>query len=174
MPASSHPLRGGHFVGEGTTFNSISRESILHETLAHLPGVVDLVFGCYGGQTPLLWLSDSDFIESLRGVQQGDPLGPALFALAFHSVLLRVKESHPDVRVMAGHDDVFMVGRPEDCVQRMAPSLGRRPSWACPWTPRSRGPTAGRRARLGSKARCTRGSPSRYQTPRGWSCSGHR
>ena len=68
-------------------FNSISRESILRETLAHLPGVVDLVFGCYGGQTPLLWLSDSDFIESLRGVQQGDPLGPALFALAFHPVL---------------------------------------------------------------------------------------
>ncbi len=30
-------------------FNSISRESILRETFAHLPGVVDLVFGCYGG-----------------------------------------------------------------------------------------------------------------------------
>ena len=26
-------------------FNSISQESILRETLAHLPGVVDLVFG---------------------------------------------------------------------------------------------------------------------------------
>ena len=101
-------------------FNSILRESILRETIAHLPEVADLIFGCYGGQTPKLWLSTSDFIESLRGVQQGDPLGPALFALAFHPVLLRVKELHPDVRVMAGHDDVFMVGTPADCVAAYA------------------------------------------------------
>jgi len=101
-------------------FNSVLRESILRETLAHLPEVVDLVFGCYGGDTPLLWLSDSDFIESLRGVQQGDPLGPALFALAFHPVLLLVKERHPEVRVMAGHDDVYMLGRPADCVAAFA------------------------------------------------------
>ena len=72
----------------------------------------------------MLWLSDGDFIESLRGVQQGDPLGPALFALAFHPVLLRVKESHPDVRVMAGHDDVFMVGKPEDCVAAYGTFVG--------------------------------------------------
>ncbi len=67
-------------------------------------------------EAPALWLGKRDSILSLRGVQQGDPLGPALFALAFHPVLRKVRGYHPGVRVLAGHDDFYILGPPADCL----------------------------------------------------------
>ena len=88
--------------------------------MVHIPEVSDFVFGCYGGEAPALWLGKNDFFLSLRGVQQGDPLGPALFALAFHPVLRKVRGDHPGVRVLAGHDDVYILGPPTDCLAAYA------------------------------------------------------
>jgi hypothetical protein len=47
-------------------------------------------------------------------------LGPALFALAFHPVLRKVRGDHPGVRVLAGHDDVYILGSPTDCLAAYA------------------------------------------------------
>ena len=80
-------------------FNSIARSAILRQALAHIPEVSDFVFGFYGGEAPALWLGKNDLFLSLRGVQQANPLGPALFALAFHPVLRKVRGDHPGVRV---------------------------------------------------------------------------
>ena len=55
---------------------------------------------------------DSD-VDSADGCQQGDPLGPFWFALALHSVLLRVQEAHASVRIVAYLDDVTLLGPSE-------------------------------------------------------------
>ena len=52
---------------------------------------------CYGG--PSAVLLGGHEISSSRGVQQGDPFGPALFALAIHEVVMgalaATQEVHP-------------------------------------------------------------------------------
>ncbi len=48
---------------------------------------------CYGDTAnPHLWLASGKFpLRSVTGVQQGDPLGPFLFSLALHPIILRTK-----------------------------------------------------------------------------------
>ena len=47
---------------------------------------------CYG-HTSSLVLSDGSTIESSRGIQQGDPMGPALFALAIQPLITKAKQA---------------------------------------------------------------------------------
>ena len=51
----------------------------------HVPGVAPWADWCYGKPSRLLF--DSHVVESASGVQQGDPLGPMLFALALQPAL---------------------------------------------------------------------------------------
>ncbi|KAL0217267.1 hypothetical protein RCL1_007848 [Eukaryota sp. TZLM3-RCL] len=51
---------------------------------------------------------------SSSGVKQGDPLGPLLFCLAIHEVILKFKEIFPDIEVVGYMDDLTLLGRPED------------------------------------------------------------
>ena len=46
---------------------------------------------CYAGETNLRF--DKHVVPSQAGVQQGDPLGPLLFALAVHPLVKRLAES---------------------------------------------------------------------------------
>ena len=57
-------------------FNLVSRQAFLDADL--LPWV----FWCYGVH-PFLWYP----LSSESGVQQGDPLGPLIFALVLHKVI---------------------------------------------------------------------------------------
>jgi hypothetical protein len=111
----AHPTFCVTKIDVKNAFNSIMRSLILAETLEHVPEVARLVFSCYGGLPPYLWTSDSTWLESLRGVQQGDPLSSALFALALQPVLNQLRAAFPDVVIIAGHDDLALIGTPADC-----------------------------------------------------------
>jgi len=47
-------------------------------------------------------------------VQQGDPCGPVYHACALQLVLLRLATEVPDLRICAYHDDVALLGTPEN------------------------------------------------------------
>jgi hypothetical protein len=49
-------------------------------------------------------------ISSQRGVQQGDPLGSTLFALALHPILLDIGNTYPEVVITAYADNVSFTG----------------------------------------------------------------
>ena len=63
-------------------FNNISRRQFLNIVKKDFPEIYNFINFCYGGISDLQWL---DFIiNSEVGSQQGDPLGPLLFALVLH------------------------------------------------------------------------------------------
>ena len=79
-------------------FNSIHRDAMLKEVADHVPAIYPWVKHCYS-TAPMLYINkgNSNFTEeelcivSDSGVQQGDPLGPLLFALTLQKVLLAIK-----------------------------------------------------------------------------------
>ena len=72
-------------------FNSINRSAFLIEVRRFCFELTPWLDFCYRGHSKLL-LGDS-VLSSSRGIQQGDPLGPAMFALGIHELVLRSKAS---------------------------------------------------------------------------------
>ena len=63
---------------------------------------------------PLLFIGDHT-IKSSCGVQQGDPLGPLLFAIAIHPLVLRIQSECPALLLNKWYlDDGTIVGKIED------------------------------------------------------------
>ena len=84
------------------SFNTVNRSAVLRSVRTHFPSLAPWVDCCYRHDSYLFTgsCSASDrTISSSRGVQQGDPLGPVLFALAIHPViqeaLLATERSFP-------------------------------------------------------------------------------
>ena len=69
-------------------FNLVSREAVLHQCAIHFPELLPWVTWCYS-QHQKLWHPMGQLI-SASGVQQGDPLGPLLFALVLHCIILKI------------------------------------------------------------------------------------
>ncbi len=109
-------------------FNLINRQVFLREINRHLPSLGPWVSYCYGGLDPHLWCNNYHF-RSHTGVQQGDPLGPLLFAMALRPVLrelhkhlqpssppstdlstLSVHSPTPDHHIMFYMDDGIITG----------------------------------------------------------------
>ena len=71
-------------VDLSNAFNLVNRKAFLKGAQEHFPALLVWTVYCHGDDAPYLW-SGEDVIRSVTGVQQGDPLGPLLFAL--HPVL---------------------------------------------------------------------------------------
>ena len=90
-------------------FNSIDRVSVYRAVEQHVPQLLGFFRWSYGCTSPLL-IGDDLVCRSASGVRQGDPLGPAFFALGLQPLLQEVKEEFPDVTVIAYLDDVYFMG----------------------------------------------------------------
>ncbi|GKD43639.1 putative reverse transcriptase domain-containing protein [Tanacetum coccineum] len=78
-------------VDFSNAFNLVDRSALLHKVRVKCSSIslwVDFLYG----QASRLYIEDTH-IWSATGVQQGDPLGPFLFALILHPLLHKIKDS---------------------------------------------------------------------------------
>ena len=74
-------------------FNSIVRNKMFKEARSRIPSLSTWLELCYS-RPSLLHFGDHT-INSICGVQQGDPLGPLGFALTLHPIIVKVKSEVP-------------------------------------------------------------------------------
>lgn len=70
-------------------FNSVEREALLTQIKEVVPEIYHYMWQCYGEKTKLVYRNH--LLYSAAGCQQGDPLGPAIFSLAIHPVITKIK-----------------------------------------------------------------------------------
>ena len=88
-------------------FNRVDRNCLLQEVFDHFPEMYGWVQYCYGTTAKLF--VGQHIIGASSGVQQGDPLGPLLFALVLQPLLLRIREEFA-LTIGAYLDDLTIAG----------------------------------------------------------------
>ena len=71
-------------------FNCVNRQAFLKQCRENFPGLSRWAEWCYDQPSNLYF--GTNLIVSENGVQQGDPLGPMLFALALQPLLIQLHE----------------------------------------------------------------------------------
>ncbi|KAL0211337.1 hypothetical protein P9112_009635 [Eukaryota sp. TZLM1-RC] len=89
-------------------FNSLSRRSIHGALLQYMPELIPYFQSTYCTYSNLHF--GNNILSSSSGVKQGDPLGPLLFCLAIHPILLQIQEMLPSLKMIAYMDDVVLIG----------------------------------------------------------------
>ena len=139
----AHALRGcieEHWMDEDfvvlkvdmrNAFNIVSRQAVLDQCATFFPELLPWVSWCYGTH-PLLWHPLGQ-ISSEPGVQQGDPLGPLLFALVLLKLVssLDADEECAEILLQAWYlDDGALAGtrpavlRALHVIEELGPALG--------------------------------------------------
>ncbi|ETO10858.1 hypothetical protein RFI_26519 [Reticulomyxa filosa] len=89
-------------------FNIIRRKKLLELVGSRIPSLFKYVHGCYGKHSSL-FLPTGKTIPSCTGIQQGDPLSGALFAMVLADALENSLHNHACYWA-AYHDDLTMAG----------------------------------------------------------------
>jgi hypothetical protein len=99
-------------------FNMISRQAVLDECSKHFPELLPWVAWCYKAH-PQLWHALGRFV-SAAGVQQGDPIGPLLFAVALNRLIVTINAIEGIKHNLWYLDDGLICGTRQaimDCLQ---------------------------------------------------------
>ena len=90
-------------------FNRIDRRQMFQQVRKVVPGLAKWVEFCYRDK-PILFTGPSHILSEI-GVQQGDPLGPFLFAITIHPLLQKISQVCPQLDLNAWYlDDGVLVG----------------------------------------------------------------
>ena len=89
-------------------FNSLRRDKMLKIVKETFPGLFPFIWQAYSTSSNLYFGSES--LESLTGIQQGDPCGPFLFAISIQALISNLKSEY-NVWYL---DDGNLVGDPDD------------------------------------------------------------
>ena len=97
-------------------FNAVSRARALELVHEHCPDMYAWVAWCYQEHTHLVF--HDDVIMSAEGVQQGDPLGPLIFSLVVHELVLLIQGECPELDLHAWYLDDGVIAGPSAVVRR--------------------------------------------------------
>lgn len=117
-------------VDFANAFNSVCRAAVYNEVRQRFPELEAWFCLTYSAPSPLLCNDALLPFKSTSGVQQGDPLGPALFALAILPLCLKLQEEIPDSLSIWYLDDGIVAGSVDDVsrawsfISSFAPSVG--------------------------------------------------
>jgi hypothetical protein len=101
-------------VDFANAFNSIDREVMLQEVRNCFPELSSWAESCYGHAHPHLFMQEHR-LQSCSGVQQGDPLGPLLFAITLQPVLEKIRVECPGLIMNSWYlDDGTLAGNARD------------------------------------------------------------
>ena len=116
-------------VDFSNAFNVVDRTEMLAQVYEKLPGLYRWVEYCYSHPAHLFFGTIT--LQSMTGVQQGDPLGPLLFSLVLHPLALRIKEQFGKLDLCVWYlDDGTIIGDVEDVhkvfqlIEKEGPALG--------------------------------------------------
>jgi hypothetical protein len=98
-------------------FNNISRERFLNLVTTAFPDISHWAWFCYSVPSSLWFFEEP--ISSEEGVQQGDPLGPMLFALALHRLILDINARVPNLDLNCWYLDDGIIGGTADQISRV-------------------------------------------------------
>ena len=76
-------------------FNKVDRQYVIDQAWEHFPQIAAWVQYTYGTAASLF--AGKDILKASAGIQQGDPLGPLLFALVLQLLLKKLKELGVDL-----------------------------------------------------------------------------
>ena len=92
-------------------FNTLRRDAMLEAASQFVPDLLPYVISAYGSAS-LLSFGDEK-IESIEGIQQGDPLGPLLFCITTHKALQSINSAF-----ISGYlDDVGVGGNVQSVIE---------------------------------------------------------